>query len=88
MKSNDLEETKDLFDIVDVPSPIETIEMEGVNKVNVSPEEVNTPSKEEQITRESKNKDKKNKKSLREKWRNISSKKKVTIIVTVIIVIA
>ncbi len=88
MKSNDLEETKDLFDIVDVPSPIETIEMEGVNKVNVSPEEVNTPSKEEQITRESKNKDKKNKKSLREKWRNISSKKKVTIIVTIIIVIA
>ena len=37
MKYDDLDKTKDLFDIVDeVPSPIENIEMEGVNKENLA----------------------------------------------------
>ena len=38
MKYNDLEKTKDLFDISDaeVPSPIEDIDREGVSKENLT----------------------------------------------------
>lgn len=87
MKYDDLEPTKDLFDIVDVPSPIDNIEMEGVNKINVSPEETKSSTKkEEPITRETKNKNKNSKKSLKEKWRNLSSKKKAIFLVIVALV--
>ncbi len=87
MKYDDLEPTKDLFDIVDVPSPIENIEMEGANKINVSPEDASSNiEKEEPTSREAKNKNKKSKKSLGDKWRNLSPKKKTTIIVVIVII--
>ena len=63
MKYDDLDKTKDLFDIVDeVPSPIENIEMEGVNKENLAKTEtvVQTAKEEKKPTSgKSKKKDKK-----------------------------
>ena len=38
MKYDDLEKTRDLFDIDEVPSPIENIEMEGASKDNLTDE--------------------------------------------------
>jgi len=82
MKYDDLDKTKDLFDIVDeVPSPIENIEMEGVNKENLAKTEtVVQTAKEEKKPTSGKSK-KQDKKSIKEAWLNLSKKKKVAIII-------
>lgn len=100
MKYDDLEKTQDIFDIAsDVPSPIDNIEMEGINKDNVtdeltfglmseSEEDMVEPQKEEiHSNLDTNKKDKKPKTSLKEKWHNISKKKKILIIVGSIILI-
>lgn len=88
MKYNDLEKTKDLFDIVDVPSPIENIEMEGATKDNLSKDleefTLSLKDKREQNVEEKK---KKSKKSLKEIWTNLSKKKKIIFIVSVILLV-
>ncbi|MCM1052890.1 MAG: hypothetical protein NC483_02815 [Ruminococcus sp.] len=67
MKYDDLEKTMDLFDINDIPSPIENIEMEGVNKNTITlPKVPITPiiseEKPEEETKSKKKKEKKEKK--------------------------
>lgn len=67
MKYDDLETTKDLFDINDIPSPIKNIEMEGVNKETIAvpkivlepiikPEVENNPKKKNKKEKEKKEK--------------------------------
>lgn len=90
MKYDDLEKTKDLFDIADIPSPIENIEMEGVNKDYLSSDEEFTlglSEKEEPSIPTEDKKTKKNKKSLKEKWQNLPKKKKIIFIVSGIIIL-
>lgn len=81
MKYDDLEKTQDLFDIVeDVPSPIETIEMEGASKNNLTGEvPLHIPAEEKETPKTKK--EKKPKKSFKEKWQGLSKKKKVAIII-------
>lgn len=85
MKYDDLEKTKDLFDIADVPVPIENIEMEGVNKDYLSNTEETTLSLDENEIISKKKKD--NKKSLKAKWQNLSKKKKIIFIGSSIIIL-
>lgn len=90
MKYDDLEKTKDLFDIADIPSPIENIEMEGVNKDYLSSDEdftLGLSEKEEPRIPIEDKKIKKNKKSLKEKWQNLPKKKKIIFIVSGIIIL-
>lgn len=86
MKYDDLEKTKDLFDIVDeIPSPIEDLETEGVSKNNVAQDpNVNTPTTTEPTAEKPK---KKAKTSLKDRWHNLPKKKKTIFIVTGIIII-
>lgn len=92
MKYNDLEKTKEIFDIEeDVPTPIEDIEMEGISKNNVTDEftlglsETLTEKKEPEESKKDK-KDKKNKRSLKEIWNSFSKKKKIITIVSISLV--
>lgn len=95
MKYDDLEKTQDLFDINDeVPSPIENLEMEGVNKENLTDEfTLGLTDKEEEIIQEEidvkpkKKKNKKEKKSLKDKWKDLSKKKKIILIVSLVVVL-
>ncbi len=87
MKYDDLEKTKDLFDIADVPIPIENIEMEGVNKDYLSNTEETTLSLDENEIISKKKKNNKSKKSLKEKWQNLSKKKKIIFISSGIIIL-
>lgn len=103
MKYNDLEKTKDLFDISDeeVPSPIEDLDVEGISKENItddltfglSGDDAVEPQKEESSESSSdtkkgkKEKEKKPKKSLKEKWNSFSKKKKVLLIFVPILVL-
>lgn len=84
MKYDDLEKTKDLFDIdTEVPSPIENIEQEGASKDNLTDEftlglrdaveEVKEAVKEPE-------KPKKEKKSIKKWWKQLSKKKKIIMI--------
>jgi len=90
MKYNDLEKTKDLFDIVDVPSPIENIEMEGATKENLATKDDEdfilglSDSKEKNVSKENKKKDKK---SLKEIWVNLPKKKKIIFITSFVILL-
>lgn len=88
MKYNDLEKTRDLFDIVDVPSPIENIEMEGATKDNLSKDleefTLGLKDKREQNVEEKK---KKSKKSIKEIWTNLPKKKKIIFIVSIVLLV-
>ena len=103
MKYDDLEKTKELFEIdEDVPTPIENIEMEGISKDTVTDEftlgltdkeasiiNKNIKEKEEKSSKKSK-KGKKEKKSIKEKWNELTKKQKVltiSLIVLILIVI-
>ena len=103
MKYDDLEKTKELFEIdEDVPTPIENIEMEGISKDTVTDEftlgltdkeasiiNKNIKEKEEKSSKKSK-KEKKEKKSIKEKWNELTKKQKVltiSLIVLILIVI-
>ncbi|MBE6155067.1 MAG: hypothetical protein E7163_05840 [Firmicutes bacterium] len=77
MKYDDLEKTRDLFDIEEVPSPIENIEMEGASKDNLT-DEFTLGLKEETQTDEIK--PKKN----NSKWKNLSKKSKIFIILSIL----
>lgn len=97
MKYDDLEKTKELFDIEeDVPTPINNIEMEGASKNNVTDEftlgltdkETEDIKKEIQPeTNKKKTKEQKTKKSLKEKWQELSKKKKIITISVLILVL-
>lgn len=93
MKYDDLEKTKDLFDIVEeVPSPIENLEMEGANKETLEDEfTLGLTDKEEIIQKEEEPKKKKEKskkkKSLKDKWKDLSKKKKIIFIVSLIVIL-
>ena len=102
MKYDDLEKTRDLFDISDmeVPSPIDDIDSEGISKedmvddftLGLSGDDAVEPQKEEseessKINKKEENKPKKPKKSLKEKWGNLSKKKKVIIIISIILLL-
>ena len=104
MKYDDLEKTKELFEIdEDVPTPIETIEMEGINKDTLTDEFTlgltdkekdiikNENSKEEieEGKKETKKnkKEKKEKKSIKEKWNNLTKKQKILTISIIILVL-
>ena len=101
MKYDDLEKTRDLFDISDmeVPSPIDDIDREGISKEDMvddltfglSGDDAVEPQKEEegeeQIKPLEKKKEKKPKKSLKEKWSNLSKKKKIIIIVSIVLLL-
>ena len=94
MKYDDLEKTRDLFDIPegDVPSPIDDLDREGISKENLeddltfglSGDDAVEPQKEESSALEKdvnmKKKEKKDKKSWKEKWQGLSKKKKILII--------
>ena len=102
MKYDDLEKTRDLFDISDmeVPSPIDDIDSEGISKedmvddftLGLSGDDAVEPQKEEseessKINKKEEKKTKKPKKSLKEKWGNLSKKKKVIIIISIILLL-
>ena len=101
MKYDDLEKTKDLFDIPDeeVPSPIDDIDSEGVSKeemiddftFGLSGDDAVEPQREEvgeeKQEKPEKKKEKKPKKSLKEKWSALSKKKKIIIIVCSVLVL-
>jgi len=87
MKYDDLEKSEDLFEIADVPIPIENIEMEGVNKDYLSNTEETTLSLDENEIISKKKKNNKSKKSLKEKWQNLSKKKKIIFISSGIIIL-
>ncbi len=110
MKYDDLEKTQDLFDIKDgVPTPIENIEEEGINKDNLTDEltfglvsedksdavkAAKDLSKEKDTSAElnskpPKNSSKKNKpqSSLKEKWQNLSKKKKIILCLSLILIL-
>lgn len=88
MKYDDLEKTKELFLInEDVPTPIENIEMEGINKDTLVDDfTLNLTDKEEKLIKKSKEnktekeKKPKEKKGLKEKWQNLTKKQKALII--------
>ncbi|MDE5539787.1 MAG: hypothetical protein K2J20_04805, partial [Bacilli bacterium] len=86
MKYDDLEKTKDLFDIVDVPSPIENIEMEGASKGSVSGEE-DLFGLMEDTPNDVKKTEKDDKKKKKDKDKGLSKKKKIAIIVSVVVVL-
>ena len=102
MKYDDLEKTRDLFDIPDeeVPNPIDDIDSEGVSKeemiddltFGLSGDDAVEPQKEEVREEKQENfknkekKDKKIKKGLKEKWKTLSKKKKIIIIVCSVLV--
>ena len=103
MKYNDLEKTKDLFDISDaeVPSPIEDIDREGVSKENltddltfglggddaVPPQKEEIPESSSDTKKGKKEKEKKPKRSLKEKWLGLSKKKKNIIIICSVLIL-
>ncbi len=103
MKYDDLEKTRDLFDIPDeeVPSPIDDIDSEGVSKEEmvddltfglsgddaVEPQREEVGEEKQENSKEKKKKEKKPKKSLKEKWRSLSKKKKIIIIVCSVLVL-
>lgn len=100
MKYDDLEKTKELFEIdEDVPTPIENIEMEGISKESVTDEFtlgltdkeadiIKSNTKEEKLDNKEKNKkNKKDKKSLKEKWNGLSKKQKIITIAIIILVL-
>ncbi len=91
MKYDDLESTQDLFDTVDVPTPIRDIEMEGASKEDITDElglvsdnasDAVGPMKEEKV--ESLIKEKK---SFKDKWNDMSKKKKVILIVSIVVLL-
>lgn len=91
MKYDDLDKTKDLFDIdSDVPSPIENIEQEGASKENLTDEftlglrETNEVPKVEEPNK----KEKKEKKNLKKWWSSLSKKKKIIFIISLILIVA
>lgn len=100
MKYDDLEKTKELFEIdEDVPTPIENIEMEGISKDTVTDEftlgltdkeasiiNKNIKEKEEKSNKKSK-KEKKEKKSIKEKWNELTKKQKVLTISLIILIL-
>ena len=104
MKYDDLEKTRDIFDIPegDVPTPIDDIDAEGVSKENLDADltfglsgddaiegqkEIEEVEQlEEKKDTKDKKKDKKPKKSFKEKWKSLSKKKKILIIVGIILV--
>lgn len=80
-KYDDLEKTQDLFFIDDVPTPIESLEMEGALKETFSDkklEEITPPSNIEESL-------KKEKKSIKDKWASLSKKKKIIIISSIVV---
>lgn len=102
MKYDDLEKTKELFEIdEDVPTPIENIEMEGINKDTVTDEfTLGLTDKESEIIKHNTNnekiennenkkskKNKKEKKSIKEKWKNLTKKQKIITITIIILVL-
>ena len=103
MKYDDLEKTRDLFDIPDeeVPSPIDDIDSEGVSKEEmiddltfglsgddaVEPQREEVGEEKQENSKEKKKKEKKPKKSLKEKWSSLSKKKKIIIIVCSVLVL-
>ena len=99
MKYDDLEKTRDLFDITDddVPMPIRDIDSEGISKDNLTDELTFGLSGEDPIegqkevleekSDKKKKKDKKEKRSLKEKWASLSKKKKIIIIVSIILLL-
>ncbi len=80
MKYDDLEKTMDLFDINDIPSPIENIEMEGVNKNTITLPKVpiNSVINENQKEEEPKSKKKKEKKEKKPR-KPLTKKQKIII---------
>lgn len=94
MKYDDLEHTKDLFDIEsEVPSPIENIEQEGASKENLTDEftlglkdTIEVPKVEEK-PQDKKEKKKKEKRSIKEWWTSLSKKKKIILIISIILVL-
>lgn len=99
MKYDDLEKTKELFEIdEDVPTPIENIEMEGISKDTVTDEFTlgltdkdqkiikNNTTKTEEEPKKNK-KPKKERKNIKEKWGSLSKKQKILTISIVILVL-
>ena len=102
MKYDDLEKTRDLFDIPDgdVPTPIEDLDSEGVSKETIdedltfglSGEDAVEPQKEEpelleDVKEKKKKKEKKPKRKLKEIWSGFSKKKKIIIIVVPVLLL-
>jgi len=87
MKYNDLEKTKDLFDIVEVPSPIENIEMEGATKDNLSKTDIEEFTLGLKDKSDQNNEKKKSKKSIKEVWTNLPKKKKILFIISFILLL-
>lgn len=92
MKYDDLEKTKDLFDIPeDVPTPIENIEMEGASKETLTDEFTlglrDTEDMELLKARKENKKNKKEKRSLKEWFTSLSKTKKVFLILGIILLI-
>ena len=103
MKYDDLEKTRDLFDIAvdDIPTPIDNIDEEGISKDNLtdeltfglSGEDAVEPQKEEipevlEINEKEKiKKEKKPKRKLKEIWHSWSKRKKIIVIVSFVLVL-
>ncbi len=87
MKYDDLDKTKDLFDIKDeVPSPIDNIETEGVSKNNLT-QDLDLNTKEEEPKEPKKKKKQKTSQSLKDRWLNLAKWQKVLIIIFSIIIL-
>lgn len=90
MKYDDLDHTKDLFDIEsDVPSPIENIEQEGASKENLTDEFALglSKTKEEPVKEPLEEKKKKEKKNRNTWWKSLSKKKKVIFIISIVLIL-
>lgn len=103
MKYDDLEKTKELFEIDnDIPTPIANIEMEGVSKNTLTDEfTLGLTDKESDLIKDNiskketnseegkkkKSKDKKEKKSLKEKWQGLTKKQKILTIVILCLIL-
>lgn len=90
MKYDDLESTQELFDTVDVPTPIRDIEMEGASKEDITDElglisenasDAVGPMKEEKVEPLIE------KKSFKDKWNEMPKKKKVILIVSIVVLL-
>ncbi len=86
MKYDDLAKTKDLFDIDDVPNPINNIEMEGASKDYVTEENVAVDTLEEEKINNNDDKNNEDKKKKKEK-KPLSKKAKIIIIVSLVLIL-
>ena len=89
MKYDDLAKTQDLFDIEDLPNPINNIEMEGASKDYVTEENDLIDTLENQVIKDNK-KDKKKEKTTKKEdkeKKELSKKTKIIIIVSLCLVL-